>query len=75
MSAPPKVATKPAGEPEDWDSSKDVGSPRDSESGSRPPCFILALDVGTTCVRSFVLDEQCVVRGSAVDAVSDSIFK
>nr|XP_016926299.2 putative glycerol kinase 5 [Drosophila suzukii] len=69
MSAPPKVATKPAGEPEDWDSSKDVGSPRDSESGSRPPCFILALDVGTTCVRSFVLDEQCVVRASALDAV------
>ncbi|XP_017000952.2 glycerol kinase 5 [Drosophila takahashii] len=63
MSAPPEVATKTAGE------LKDLGSPRDSGSVSGSPCFILALDVGTTCVRSFVLDERCVVRGSAVDSV------
>ncbi|EDX09009.1 GD13724 [Drosophila simulans] len=61
MSAPPKVAVKPAGV------AKDSQCAEDSCPGS--PAFILALDVGTTCVRSFVLDEQCEVRGSAVDAV------
>jgi len=64
MSAPPKVAAQPAGAAKD-----------SQDSGPGSPAFILALDVGTTCVRSFVLDEQCEVRGSAVDAVSDSIFK
>lgn len=58
MSAPPKVAAKPAGAAKD-----------SQDSGPGSPAFILALDVGTTCVRSFVLDEQCEVRGSAVDAV------
>ncbi|KAH8288023.1 hypothetical protein KR018_000997 [Drosophila ironensis] len=33
------------------------------------PVFIAALDVGTTCVRCFVMDEKCEVRGSAADAV------
>ncbi|EDW93864.2 putative glycerol kinase 5 [Drosophila yakuba] len=61
MSAPPNVAAKPAGAP------KDRPSAECSRPGQR--AFILALDVGTTCVRSFVLDEECVVRGSAVDAV------
>ncbi|EDW50263.1 GM14527 [Drosophila sechellia] len=59
--SPPKVAVKPAG------AAKDSQCAEDSCPGS--PAFILALDVGTTCVRSFVLDEQCEVRGSAVDAV------
>ncbi|XP_017135367.1 putative glycerol kinase 5 [Drosophila miranda] len=31
--------------------------------------YIAALDVGTTCVRCFVLDEKCLVKGSAVDEV------
>ncbi|XP_052848085.1 putative glycerol kinase 5 [Drosophila gunungcola] len=63
MSAPPaKVAEKSGG-----GAPQDLDSPRDSGSGS--PTFIAALDVGTTCVRCFILDERCVVRGSAVDAV------
>ncbi|EDV50365.2 putative glycerol kinase 5 [Drosophila erecta] len=57
MSAPPSVTAKLSGAHKGW------------QSGPGSPAFILALDVGTTCVRSFVLDEQCVVRGSAVDAV------
>ncbi|XP_039488938.1 putative glycerol kinase 5 [Drosophila santomea] len=61
MSAPPNVAANPAEAPKDRQSAEDSGP------GQR--AFILALDVGTTCVRSFVLDEECVVRGSAVDAV------
>ncbi|KAH8234785.1 hypothetical protein KR032_003158 [Drosophila birchii] len=38
-------------------------------TGGGGGAFIAALDVGTTCVRCFILDEGCVVRGSAVDAV------
>ncbi|XP_017058066.1 putative glycerol kinase 5 [Drosophila ficusphila] len=61
MSGSPEKATKSEEPPKNLGSSKDTGSGL--------PVYILALDVGTTCVRSFVLDDRCVVRGSAVDAV------
>ena len=40
--------------------------------------YIAALDVGTTTVRCFVLNEKCEIKGSAVEAVIEehnSIFE
>ncbi|KAH8251105.1 hypothetical protein KR026_011590 [Drosophila bipectinata] len=69
MPAPPQQI---AGEAESPDAK--VPDPTPKDSADPPPdrskaVFIAALDVGTTCVRCFVLDERCAVRGSAVDAV------
>lgn len=70
MSAPSEQI---AGEAEVSDAELVDTSPGDSAATSpdrSEAVFIAALDVGTTCVRCFVLDERCAVRGSAVDAVS-----
>ncbi|SPP77126.1 putative glycerol kinase 5 [Drosophila guanche] len=40
-----------------------------ADDAPAPPAYIAALDVGTTCVRCFVLDDKCLVKGQAVDAV------
>ncbi|KAH8379435.1 hypothetical protein KR009_004978, partial [Drosophila setifemur] len=49
--------------------SEDAETPQGDTPETPSTVFIAALDVGTTCVRCFILDEQCAVRGSAVDAV------
>lgn len=66
MSSAPTEATAEAAAGKD---SQDVGAAHKEAAGGGG-AFIAALDVGTTCVRCFILDERCVVRGSAVDAVS-----